>query len=53
MLEIYCPIPLKEKEKTEEEEILESLKQAHKEWKDKERYFQSVKGTRFNESCYI
>ncbi|NLV76936.1 MAG: DUF2508 family protein [Tissierellia bacterium] len=34
---------LKEKEKTEEEEILESLKQAHKEWKDKERYFQSVK----------
>lgn len=34
---------LKVKEKTEEEEILESLNQAHQEWKDKERYFHSVK----------
>jgi hypothetical protein len=33
----------KAKEKTEEERILESLKEAHREWKDKEEYFQSVK----------
>ncbi|NMB27561.1 MAG: DUF2508 family protein [Tissierellia bacterium] len=33
---------LKAKEKTEREKILESLKDAHEEWKDKEKYFQSV-----------
>ena len=33
----------KAKEKTEEEKMLESLKKAHREWKDKEEYFQSVK----------
>ncbi len=33
---------IKAKGKTEEEKILESLKEAHREWKDKERYFQSV-----------
>ncbi|NLJ97866.1 MAG: DUF2508 family protein [Tissierellia bacterium] len=33
---------LKAKENMEEEKILESLRKAHKEWKDKERYFQSV-----------
>lgn len=32
----------KTKDKTEEEEILESLKEAHKEWRDKEKYFHSV-----------
>ncbi len=32
----------KTNEKTEEEEILESLKEAHREWKNKEEYFQSV-----------
>lgn len=30
------------KEKTEEEKILENLKKAHDEWKNKEVYFQSV-----------
>lgn len=29
-------------EKTEKEEMLESLKEAHREWKDREEYFQSV-----------
>ena len=29
-------------EKTEKEKIIESLRQAEKEWKDKEKYFQSV-----------
>lgn len=33
---------LKNKEKTEKEKILESLKEAQEEWKDKEEYFQSV-----------
>ncbi|HZK01083.1 MAG TPA: DUF2508 family protein, partial [Tissierellaceae bacterium] len=33
---------LKNKEKTEKEKILESLKEAQEEWKDKEKYFQSV-----------
>ena len=33
---------LKTKEKTEEENMLENLKKAHEEWKDKEVYFQSV-----------
>ena len=32
----------KSKEKTEEERIIESLKEAHNEWKDKEEYFQWV-----------
>jgi hypothetical protein len=32
----------KASEKTEEEKILESLKEAHKDWKNKETYFQSV-----------
>ena len=33
----------KPNEKTEEEKILESLREAHREWKNKEEYFQSVK----------
>ena len=33
---------LKNKEKTEKEKILERLKEAQEEWKDKEEYFQSV-----------
>ena len=33
---------LKFNEKTEKEKILENLKSAQKEWKDKEIYFQSV-----------
>ena len=33
---------LKTSEKTEKEKIMESLRQAEKEWKDKEKYFQSV-----------
>ena len=33
---------LKAKEKTEKEKILESLKEAQEEWKNKEEYFQSV-----------
>ena len=33
---------LKTKEKTEKEIILENLKEAREEWRDKERYFQSV-----------
>ncbi|NMA58853.1 DUF2508 family protein [Clostridium cochlearium] len=32
----------KTSEKTEKEKIMESLRQAEKEWKDKEKYFQSV-----------
>ncbi|HFL3828649.1 TPA: DUF2508 family protein [Clostridioides difficile] len=32
----------KANEKTEEEKIIESLKEAHKEWENKEKYFQSV-----------
>ncbi|QQY79862.1 uncharacterized protein DUF2508 [Keratinibaculum paraultunense] len=33
---------IKTNEKTEEEKVLESLKEAHSEWKNKEKYFQSV-----------
>jgi len=32
----------KTKEKTEEEKMLENLKKAHEEWKNKEVYFESV-----------
>ena len=33
---------LKNKEKSEEEKMIENLKKAHEEWKNKEVYFQSV-----------
>lgn len=33
---------IKGREQMEEEKILENLRKAHREWKDKERYFQYV-----------